>query len=400
MHTKRKSARKTGYLRLPALILSLLVGALLLAGRAAGAALFSAGLLMPQSVVLALREADILPDAPAEPSGGGTDLSAERETRGNAAAQEDAAQTSTVPPGTKVQTTGSGKAAGTGIPADIQALMAQAQAASKGQKPLGKILEKDYARAGVTHSFQNVRLKSTSKTQSPNLEKLLAQKPELAIRDRKKPAVLIFHTHTTESYQQLTRGYYTAADASRSDKAGENMIRVGEALAKALEQAGWQVIHDKTVHDRSYTGAYDRSRETVKRQLAAHPEIQVVLDVHRDAMHQSGGGKIKPTAIINGKKAAQIMLITGVQEGAVKNFPNWEKNLRFALQFQRAMESVCPSLTRPILFSPRLYTMNLHPNNVLVEVGSDVNTLDEAVYAAGLAGSALAAMLAQYAKQE
>ena len=396
MHTKRKSAQKTGYLRLPALILSLLVGASLLAGRVSGAALFSAGLLMPQSAVLALREGDIPPEL--QTTDGGTTLADVQETRGNAASQQETAQTSSEPSGETTQRTASTKADDAKIPADIRALITQAQAASKGQKQLGKILEKDYARAGVTHSYRNVRLKSTSTTQSPNIEKLLAKPPELVIRDRKKPAVLIFHTHTTESYQQLARGYYTAADVTRSNQAGENMIRVGEELAKALEQAGWQVIHDKTVHDRSYTGAYDRSRETVKKQLAAHPEIQVVLDVHRDAMHQSGGSKIKPTATINGKKAAQIMLISGVQEGAVKNFPDWEKNLRFALQFQRAMENASPGLTRPILFSPRLYTMNLHPNNVLVEVGSDVNTLDEAVYAARLAGMALAELLAQYEK--
>lgn len=347
-------------------------------------AMVSAGLAMPESAArLAMRQwaAQALPELPDETQ---TTVSATKEDNA------DAAQALAVDSNTKNTPL-------TAIPADIKALIAKEESNKKTEKSLGEIVEIDCSKSGATSVYQNVRVRNVTETKSLNIERTLSQKPELQVKDKAKPAVLIFHTHTTESYQILDRDFYTTSEARSNDPA-LNMVRVGEEIAEQLEKAGYTVIHDKTIHDKNYTGAYGRSRETVQKHLKEHPEIQMVLDVHRDAMHRSDGSKLKPTVMIDGKKAAQIMIITGAQEGAVTNFPDWEKNLRFALQVQRKLETLYPGLTRPVLFSQRLYTMDLHPCNILLEMGSDVNTLDEAAYSGRLAGYALAQLLQEYTK--
>jgi len=381
MRKKGGENRKIGYSFLAASILALTLWLCGSKGLAYTAAV-AAGLAMPEGAYASVVEQLQMESAP--------ESTAVEETA--AVLQQDHAN------GMEARTAAAEKSADlSAVPADIKALIAVAESKTDNAKKLGNIVEKDYNKNGMTHSYQNVRVKNNS-GKSLNIEAVLGQKPELLVKDKTKPAVLIFHTHTTESYQILERKQYSSKDAARSNNEGENMIRVGAEIAKQLEAAGYSVIHDKTVHDTSYSGAYDRSRETLKRHLAEHPEIQVVLDVHRDAIHQAGGNKIKPTAQFNGKKAAQVMIITGVEGGNVKGFPNWEKNLRFALQLQRKMEGLYPGLTRPVLFSQRKYTMDLHPCNVLLEMGSDVNTLDEAVYSGRLVGNALVSLLEEYTK--
>ena len=214
--------------------------------------------------------------------------------------------------------------------------------------------------------------------------------------DKSKPAVLLFHTHTTEGYELLDRDWYAADTSSRTTDAGRNVVRVGTAIAEELESAGFQVIHDETVHDTRYSGAYDRSRATVQKYLDRYPELSVVLDVHRDAIQENNGVKIKPVAEIGGKKAAQIMIISGSEGGNVTDFPNWEQNLRFALRLQDACEQSAAGLMRPLFFCHRQYNMDMTPCSLLVEFGSEANTLEEAVYAGSLFGRALARLLENY----
>ena len=89
--------------------------------------------------------------------------------------------------------------------------------------------------------------------------------------------------------------------------------------------------------------------------------------------------------------------IYDVEDGKVTNFPTWEQNLTFALQLQQTAETKYPGLMRPILFSARKYNMDITPCSVLLEMGSDSNTLEEAVYAGRLIGTALAELLLRYA---
>ena len=298
---------------------------------------------------------------------------------------------------TEEQTSSETKAASiTKTPNDIEKLMKEAKAQSKNDKKDGAISEWQYTDEGVTDKFGVVKVKNVNKTQI-NIENLLSKKADLSV-SKDEPAVLIFHTHTTETYQLVDRDYYPTDNVTRSEDSARNMVRIGDALCEELEKAGIKYIHDTKIHDKRYTGAYDNSRETAVEYLKKYPSIQVVLDVHRDAVERTDGTKIRPVAKINGKKAAQIMIISGCQEegNGLTEFPDWKENLVFALQLQKTAEENFEGLMRPIYFCPRMYNMNLTHCSLLLEIGSDSNTLEEAEYSGRLIGNALSKLLKEY----
>ena len=180
---------------------------------------------------------------------------------------------------------------------------------------------------------------------------------------------------------------------SRTKELDKTVVRVGDEIVNRLEKAGFKVIHDKTIYDASYDGAYSRSLKTVEKILKENPSIVVTLDVHRDAIEYSSGTKCKPTAQINGKKAAQVMIITGAEEGDIKDYPDWNKNLTFAIALQNKVEENYKGLMRPIFFCQRKYNMHVTPCSLLLEMGTDANTLEEAVYSGRLIGDSLVELL-------
>ncbi len=286
----------------------------------------------------------------------------------------------------------------TKTPDDIAEIIDLEKEASKDHKKDGAISEYQYINDGVTDKYQNIRVKNVNKT-GIDIKKLLSEEIDLSVK-KDEPSVLIFHTHTTETYQILDRGYYQQGFLTRTNDIGRNMVRVGQAIVQQIEQAGFTVIHDTSIYDSTYTGAYGKSRAGVEKYLKENPSIKIVLDIHRDAIQRSDGTKIKATAEIEGKKAAQIMIISGCQEegNPVENFPNWEKNLVFAVHLQKQLEDLFPGITRPLYFSPRKYNMDLTECSLLVEVGTDANTLEEAVYTGKCLGKAISEMLKKHEK--
>ena len=279
---------------------------------------------------------------------------------------------------------------------DIVAVMTQAEKTADKDKKDADIEDYFYKNDGVTDSYGKVRVKNVNKTDI-DIKGKLKQELDLSI-DKDKPSVLIYHTHTTETYQILDRDFYAVGSLTRTNKEELNMVRVGKAICGELEKAGYKTIHVTDIHDNPYSGAYSRSRKTVEQYLKEYPSIQITLDIHRDAIHRSDGTKIAPTAEINGKKAAQIMIISGCQEegNGITNLPDWEYNLAFALQLQQRLEVNFEGISRPLYFCPRSYNMNMTHCSLLVEMGSDANTLEEAVYSGKCLGVALSDILKEY----
>lgn len=256
------------------------------------------------------------------------------------------------------------------------------------QEGQGKILEEKIKNSGV--HYGDIWVTNNIKTYDLDIAKHLALKPDINVQVSTEPQVLIFHSHTTESYEEKDLGYYVEGVSMRSQDANKNMNLVGEAIAKELRAAGIGVIHDTTVHDYpSYNGAYDNSNVTVNKYLKEYPSITVCIDVHRDAITRSGGVRVKPTAIVNGRKAAQVMIITGCDIDGTLGFPDWQYNLRLALRFQQTMVEKYPGLARPILFGRRKYNMHLNHGGLLVEFGTEANTFEEAVYSGELFGKVM-----------
>lgn len=269
----------------------------------------------------------------------------------------------------------------------------QAQSAAASGNVLGAITEKFISpyNTGLSYNHVNVRNKTSH---TIDLKTELEQKLGFVIEKSNGPQVLIVHTHTTESYMSEDRNYYTDADYSRSTDAALNMTAIGEIFAKQLTDAGVETVHDKTVHDYpSYTGSYSRSAETVKAALQKYPTIKVVVDIHRDAIMANDTDKTKPVAEINNKKAAQVMLVMGCQDKNVTGFENWRENFRLAIKYQQIMEVMYPGLARPLVLAAKKYNENLTTGSMLLEVGTDANSFEEAKRSAEYAGTALAALL-------
>ncbi len=210
-----------------------------------------------------------------------------------------------------------------------------------------------------------------------------------------EPQVLIYHTHTTESFEPYTRDYYDKSFSCKTTDAEKNMIRVGNAICKQLEKNGIKTVHSTTIHDYpDYNSAYDLSYNTVSKILKKYPSIKVVLDIHRDAIEKENGLRLSPITEVNGKRAAQLMIISCADyaDGSM-GMPNFLKNLTFACSLQSQIETDYPGLDRPVLFDYRNYNQSLSTGALLIEVGSHGNSLDEAIYTGRLLGKSLSRAL-------
>lgn len=256
----------------------------------------------------------------------------------------------------------------------------------------GPIQEQKLATASGDN-FENVWVKNTT-GRAISIQEELQKQPDINMRTD-GPKVLIMHTHTTEGYELFDRGYYDKSYSIRTTNATQSVVRVGDEIQKALEAQGIGVIHDTTVHDYpAYNGSYGRSADTVKAQLEKNPSIQVVLDIHRDGITSEDGTRVKPTVEIDGKKAAQVMIIAGCESQSVSH-PDWELNLRLAMRLQQSLATNFPDLARPLKFMNANYNQNLTHGSILIEMGSEANTLDEAMYSGQMVGEALGQVLNQ-----
>lgn len=190
-------------------------------------------------------------------------------------------------------------------------------------------------------------------------------------QDNKKPQILIYHTHSQESFID-----------SRVGKEEDTVVGVGNQLTEILEKTyGYNVIHDKTKYDivngvLNRNIAYNKSLEGITKTLKENPSIDVLIDLHRD----SGAARnIK----INGKESAMVMLFNGLsrdQNGPITylNNPNLQNNLAFSLQLQLKGKELYPGLfTKNYLKSYR-YNLQMRPKSLLVELGTDKNTVQSA----------------------
>ncbi|HJC00045.1 MAG TPA: stage II sporulation protein P [Candidatus Flavonifractor merdavium] len=198
------------------------------------------------------------------------------------------------------------------------------------------------------------------------------------------PQILIVHTHGSEAYTPDGADVYTPSDNNtRTLDTNYNMVRVGTEMEKVFTEMGLGVVHDTTLYDYpQYNGAYDRSAQAVKAYLEQYPTIRIVLDVHRDALIGEDGTVYKAVTTVDGTSTAQVMLVLGSSEGG--EHPNWMENLTLACKIQNGMNTLYPTLARPMTMRSSRYNQQLCSGSLLVEVGTHGNTLQEALAGARL----------------
>jgi stage II sporulation protein P len=207
-----------------------------------------------------------------------------------------------------------------------------------------------------------------------------------------QPAVLIVHTHGSESYtKELGQNYKETAQYRTLDD-HYNMVAVGDLLAQRLEAAGIRVIHDRQLHDYpSYTSSYNNSRKSVKAYLEEYPTIRLVLDLHRDAGENSDGSQFATHAKVDGQDSAQIMFLVGTDESG-NYHPQWRDNLAVAAKLNVLMENLNPGITRKTTLRAQRFNQDLADIALLVEVGAAGNTLQEALTAIPILADAIIAL--------
>ena len=254
---------------------------------------------------------------------------------------------------------------------------------------IGKVYNKQISPYSAGLSWDNIYIKNSTGL-NIDLKAELAQGSKIKIKDTTVPQVLIVHTHATESFMSGQRDYYTEADIFNTTDNSKNVIRLGNIVADILQKGGIGVIHDTTLHDHpQYSGSYQRAEQTINEILKKYPTIKIVLDIHRDSISQNSTDRVRPVTVVNGKEAAQVMLVMGSNTGNVSGFDNWRENFRLAIQYQQNLESMYPSLARAMTFASKKYNQHLTTGSMLLEIGADTNTLQQAEYSAELAANAL-----------
>lgn len=190
-------------------------------------------------------------------------------------------------------------------------------------------------------------------------------KPATANIDYTKPVVILYHTHATESYQPVSEGNFHSLEEYGTVR------QVGIEMVKALEAKGIQVIHDKTIHDSpSYNQSYSRSLETIQRLMADNQSTRILIDLHRDAAAYAGN--VPKTVTINKNKAAQFSLVVGTGN------PNVEALRNFANHVHKTAEELYPGFRRRIIEKPYKFNQYVSDYHLLVEMGNNENTIEEA----------------------
>lgn len=224
--------------------------------------------------------------------------------------------------------------------------------------------------------------------EAPDIAALLTAPLELQLAGE-QPTVLILHSHTTESYAKNGEAYQESA-AYRTLDEGYNMLSIGDRVTERLESEGIRVIHDREFHDYpSYTGAYNHARKSLQAFLHDNPQVQLVLDLHRDAA--DGSHQLKTHALRDGRDSSQLMLVLGTGNSGLPN-PSWEQNTALALKLQTLLQQQCPGICRPLSLRGQRFNQDLGPATVLVEVGAAGDTHDQALQAAEALADAIIAL--------
>ena len=184
-----------------------------------------------------------------------------------------------------------------------------------------------------TSEYKGVKIKN--ETNYKLTEEILT--PNVTV---KKDNILIFHTHTCESYTPSEKYQYKQTGNYRTTDRNFSVVRVGRELDRQLQNYGYKVIHSETYHDYpSYSGSYENSYKTVTNLLQKNKNTDIVIDLHRDAISDYS---YAPTVKIGDEYAAQLMFVIG--GNISKEHPNWQQNLKFAVKIQQKANEMYPRI--------------------------------------------------------
>ncbi len=218
-----------------------------------------------------------------------------------------------------------------------------------------------------TSEYNGVKIRNETDNIKLTKEMLV---PEVDVNTKN---ILIYHTHTCESYTQTDNYKYKASGNFRTKDLNCNMVRVGAELEKYLKHYGYNVIHDTTIYDSSYSQSYDRSLKGVAKLLEENKDTDILFDMHRDAI---GDSSYAPTVKIGDDEATQLMFVIGSNGGGSEH-DNWNENLKLAIKIQEKANELYPGLFKPIVLRDSRYNQQLAKGASIIEVGATGNTMEQ-----------------------
>ena len=211
-----------------------------------------------------------------------------------------------------------------------------------------------------------------------------------------QPLVLIYHTHAEEAYKKTSGQNYKEKPNSRTDNNDYNVVRLGAALTSLLnDQYGIATLHNTANYEPPKLGtAYVRSLKGMEEYAEEYPSLRVFIDIHRDAY---SGSKSAQTVTIDGKKVARVMAVIGTGEGSngqgFSVMPNWKENYKLASAVDHHLKAIDPNLSKGISVKTGRYNQHISDFSVLIEIGNNENSLEEALNAIPYVAQALSQVL-------
>lgn len=253
---------------------------------------------------------------------------------------------------------------------------------------------------GVVMFLANIDIKDTRSLFRVEIPLLAAIKPESTVSamtvpnfpkfDFKstltngKPVVGIYHTHTAESFIPNS-GVTHRPGGQRGE-----IVEVGDALAKRLDERGYKAIVSKNIHDYpSFMKAYGPSEITAKEMLAENPSIQMIFDIHRDADKRENS-----IATVAGVTVARMSIVVAKGQPDLVQ-PHWQQNHAFAKLIDAKLNQYFPGVSKGIQLVDWRFNQHLHPRALLLEVGCQENSKEEAMRTMELLGDILAEIMAE-----
>ena len=231
-----------------------------------------------------------------------------------------------------------------------------------------EVIEENNKKDTYNKIYNGVKIKNESKYKLTEED----LKPDIDFKN--KEDIVIYHTHTCESYTKTEKYTYKSSGNFRTTDLNYSVARVGEELKKYLDKYDFNVIHNKTYHDYpKYNGSYTRSLETIEKILKTS-KASLVIDLHRDAL--GSNSKYAPSVKINGEEAAQLMFVIGTDGGGLKH-DKWKKNLKLAIKIQKKANEMYPGLFKPIIVRNSRYNQHVSEGACIIEVGATGNTLEQ-----------------------
>ncbi len=192
--------------------------------------------------------------------------------------------------------------------------------------------------------------------------------PEEQQIEPEEAKVAVFHSHGAEAY--------VPSDGDEFIEEGGGILDVGETFSEELQKKGIDTIHNTETHVPHDAGAYQRSRGTKEELIKEN--ANVFFDVHRDAV--PGEEYIEH---INGEPIVQVQFVVGRQNQNVQTIRE------FAESMKRAADEQHPGLVKGIFFAQGNYNQDMHPQSLLLEIGSHENTREGAEESAALFADAV-----------